>query len=50
MCGIHGLIHLDGRPVEPAVLTAMGDVTAHRGPDDEGQHIDGACEIGRAHV
>ncbi|MCZ8111328.1 MAG: asparagine synthase (glutamine-hydrolyzing) [Betaproteobacteria bacterium] len=45
MCGIHGLIHLDGRPVEPAVLTAMGDVTAHRGPDDEGQHIDGACGI-----
>jgi len=45
MCGIHGLIHLDGKPVEPRWLTAMGDVTAHRGPDDEGQHIDGACGI-----
>lgn len=45
MCGIHGLIHLDGAPVSPALLTAMGDVTAHRGPDDEGQHIDGACGI-----
>lgn len=45
MCGIHGLIHLDGRPADPAQLTAMGDVTAHRGPDDEGQHIDGACGI-----
>jgi asparagine synthase (glutamine-hydrolysing) len=45
MCGIHGLIHLDGAPVLPAVLTAMGNVTAHRGPDDEGQHIDGACGI-----
>jgi len=45
MCGIHGLIHLDGRPVEPRWLTAMGDVTAHRGPDDEGQHIDGDCGI-----
>jgi asparagine synthase (glutamine-hydrolysing) len=45
MCGIHGLIHLDGAPVEPRWLTAMGDVTAHRGPDDEGQHIDGACGI-----
>jgi len=45
MCGIHGLIHLDGQPVEPRWLTAMGDVTAHRGPDDEGQHIDGACGI-----
>jgi asparagine synthase (glutamine-hydrolysing) len=45
MCGIHGLIHLDGAPVQPRVLSAMGDVTAHRGPDDEGQHIDGACGI-----
>ena len=45
MCGIHGLIHLDGKAVEPRWLTAMGDVTAHRGPDDEGQHIDRACGI-----
>jgi asparagine synthase (glutamine-hydrolysing) len=45
MCGIHGLIHLNGAPVEPRWLTAMGNVTAHRGPDDEGQHIDGACGI-----
>lgn len=45
MCGIHGLIQLDGAPVQPAWLTAMGDVTTHRGPDDEGQHIDGACGI-----
>jgi asparagine synthase (glutamine-hydrolysing) len=46
MCGIHGLIHLDGRPVAPALLAAMGDATRHRGPDDEGFHIDGACGIG----
>ena len=45
MCGIHGLIQLDGRAVEPRWLSAMGDVTAHRGPDDEGQHIDGDCGI-----
>ena len=45
MCGIHGLIQLDGAPVESRWLSAMGDVTAHRGPDDEGQHIDGACGI-----
>jgi asparagine synthase (glutamine-hydrolysing) len=45
MCGIHGLIHLDGTPVQPGLLSAMGDVTAHRGPDDEGQHIDGDCGI-----
>ena len=45
MCGIHGLIHLDGTHAEPRWLTAMGNVTAHRGPDDEGQHVDGACGI-----
>ncbi len=45
MCGIHGLIHLDGSPVEPRLLSAMGDVTTHRGPDDEGMHIDGAAGI-----
>jgi asparagine synthase (glutamine-hydrolysing) len=45
MCGIHGLIQLDGAPVQPAWLSAMGDITAHRGPDDEGQHIDGDCGI-----
>ena len=45
MCGIHGLFQLDGMAVQPQWLTAMGDVTAHRGPDDEGQHIDGHCGI-----
>jgi asparagine synthase (glutamine-hydrolysing) len=46
MCGIHGLIHFDGEPVEAALLSAMGDLTRHRGPDDEGLHLDGACGIG----
>jgi len=45
MCGIHGLIHFDGKPVEPRLLSAMGELTRHRGPDDEGLHVDGACGI-----
>ena len=45
MCGIHGLIRFDGQPVTPRLLSAMGDVTRHRGPDDEGMHIDGECGI-----
>ena len=45
MCGIHGIIRFDGGQVAPEQLTAMGNVTAHRGPDDEGQHIDGNCGI-----
>ena len=45
MCGIHGFFRFDGQRVEPAQLTAMGDRTQHRGPDDEGQYIDGPCGI-----
>ena len=45
MCGIHGILNFDAQPVAPELLSAMGDVTRHRGPDDEGMHIDGACGI-----
>ncbi|MEO8038528.1 MAG: asparagine synthase (glutamine-hydrolyzing) [Betaproteobacteria bacterium] len=46
MCGIHGIHTLDGSPASGALLSEMGRITLHRGPDDEGQHIDGACAIG----
>ena len=46
MCGIHGILNFDAQQVAPELLSAMGDVTRHRGPDDEGLHIDGACGIG----
>ncbi len=40
MCGICGLSYKDpNRPVERAVLRAMNDVIAHRGPDDEGYYF-----------
>lgn len=45
MCGIHGILRLDGQRVLPEALSAMGDITRHRGPDDEGMHIDGNCGI-----
>ena len=45
MCGIHGIYRFDGQGVAPELLSAMGTVTQHRGPDDEGMHIDGACGI-----
>jgi len=45
MCGIHGIYQLDGQAVAPGLLSAMGNVTSHRGPDDEGMHIDGGCGI-----
>jgi asparagine synthase (glutamine-hydrolysing) len=37
MCGIAGILYRDAsRPVEPALLQALGDSIAHRGPDAEG--------------
>ncbi len=36
MCGITGLLSLQGAPLDPAVLQRMTDRQAHRGPDGEG--------------
>ncbi len=48
MCAIAGLFHYqDARPVEPQLLKRMGDIMAHRGPDDEGFFLSGP--IGLAH-
>ena len=44
MCGIAGIVALNGRSVEPSMLQRMNDVQAHRGPDGEGfvlAHRDG---------
>jgi asparagine synthase (glutamine-hydrolysing) len=41
MCGIAGILNLDGQPVSPAVLRKMADAMAHRGPDGEGYYTDG---------
>jgi asparagine synthase (glutamine-hydrolysing) len=46
MCGITGLIHLNGAPVSPVILKKMTDTIAHRGPDGEGQWIDGNVGLG----
>jgi len=46
MCGIYGVYRFDGKAVDPGVLTRMGQALRHRGPDDEGLHVDGNCGIG----
>jgi asparagine synthase (glutamine-hydrolysing) len=46
MCGITGLINLDGAPVSPEALRRMTDAVAHRGPDGEGHWIEGNVGIG----
>lgn len=39
MCGIAGLMTRDGAPPATAVLQAMADALAHRGPDGHGLHV-----------
>jgi asparagine synthase (glutamine-hydrolysing) len=47
MCGICGVLQLDGQSVEPKTLERMNEVIAHRGPDGHGTWIDGP--VGLAH-
>lgn len=47
MCGIHGIVNLRGGSTpDPAWLDRMGDVTAHRGPDDHGKYVADGVAIG----
>jgi asparagine synthase (glutamine-hydrolysing) len=39
MCGIAGVLNLDGAPVDPAVVGRMLEVQRHRGPDDRGVRL-----------
>jgi asparagine synthase (glutamine-hydrolysing) len=46
MCGITGLINLNGEPVSAVLLKRMTDAIAHRGRDGEGQWIERNVGIG----
>src|SRR5262249_21632147 len=47
MCGIAGALDLDGRREFPADrLLAMTRAIVHRGPDDEGHHIEPGVALG----
>ncbi len=46
MCGIAGMVSLDGRPVSADELAAMCDVMAHRGPNGEGFYLSQGIGLG----
>jgi len=46
MCGIAGIMNLDGSPAEPVLVRRMTDAIAHRGPDGEGLFVDGCVGLG----
>ena len=45
MCGIAGILNLDGRPARRDVVEAMGLALAHRGPDGAGAIVDGPVAL-----
>jgi len=46
MCGIAGILQLDGSSPSKQILEGMTRTLAHRGPDGEGFHIDGPIGLG----
>ena len=46
MCGIAGILHLNGSHVEHNILKKMTDIISHRGPDGEGHWIEKYVGLG----
>ena len=46
MCGVAGFINFNAEPASPVLLKKMTDAIEHRGPDGEGQWIEGPVGIG----
>jgi len=45
MCGIVGMIGLNGRHANRGILEAMSAAIRHRGPDDSGSYVDGSVGL-----
>lgn len=46
MCGITGFVNLGSEIADTTIVKRMTDAIAHRGPDGEGQWVDGAVALG----
>ena len=46
MCGIAGILRLDGGRAEPELIRQMMNSIAHRGPDGDGKYCSGPVGIG----
>ena len=47
MSGIAGIIHFDGKPVEPGLIEKMTSAMAHRGPDGIYHWVKGSVALGQ---
>ncbi len=46
MCGVAGMLNMDGEPASAVILASMTDAVRHRGPDGEGHYVDGPFGLG----
>ena len=46
MCGLAGILDRSGAAVELDLVRRMSDAIAHRGPDDQGQLVEGSVGLG----
>jgi asparagine synthase (glutamine-hydrolysing) len=46
MCGIAGILHLDGAPADGEILQRMTRILAHRGPDGQAEYVSGPVGLG----
>jgi len=46
MCGITGIVNLDGQPVKRRMIERMTRTLAHRGPDALGIWVNGTVGLG----
>jgi asparagine synthase (glutamine-hydrolysing) len=46
VCGIAGILNLDGEPVRRESVARMANAMAHRGPDDSGLYVQGSIGLG----
>lgn len=47
MCGIVGLVDLNGRPIQRPWVERLNRCLVHRGPDDEGYYFNGSVVLGQ---
>ena len=47
MSGIAGIIHFDGKPIEPGLIEKMTGAMAHRGPDGISHWVKGSVALGQ---
>jgi asparagine synthase (glutamine-hydrolysing) len=50
MCGLVGLLCKNGAAADEAIVRAMRDAVAHRGPDDSGVYLQGVLGLGHCRL